>query len=48
MKTVPVKYLQSLGYDENAGGNTKLNALNMDEARMLITSLKAAKAFRDA
>ena len=43
-----LKYLQSLGYDENAGGNTKLNALNMDEARMLITSLKAAKAFRDA
>ena len=36
------------GNDENAGGNTKLNALNMDEARMLITSLKAAKAFRDA
>jgi hypothetical protein len=43
-----LKYLQSLGYDENAAGNTKLDALTMDEARMLITSLKAAKSFRDA
>ena len=41
------KYLQTLGYDENAPGNTKLSELTMDEARMLITSLKAAKLFRE-
>jgi hypothetical protein len=43
-----LKYLQKLGYNENATGNTKLDALTMAEARMLITSLKAAKSFRDA
>jgi len=43
-----LKFLQQLGYNENAAGNTKLDALTMAEARMLITSLKAAKSFRDA
>ena len=41
------KYLQTLGYDENAPGNTKFSELTMDEARMLITSLKAAKLFSE-